>query len=141
MVVSLALPVVAWAMVPVGGVVPADAYSALVEAAEEHNLRIVGAEPAEVVPLPFWVAWHPVRTMERLQSTDAPTLLSAEDKATRYQLSGADELSFTCELQQRDGQVVWIRLDGVPETARAVKSLRSDLRMAMPWLPVSSPWQ
>ena len=46
-----------------------------------------------------------------------------------------------CELQQRAGQVVWIWLGGPASEARRIKAVRGVLREAMPWLPVSCPWQ
>lgn len=138
-VISLILPVLAWAMVPVGGVSQEEALQVLSEATAAHSLEVISLEPAPYRDLPVWVEWHPARLMEQRQQIGFTPGLGGE--ALHYRLRGPDAVELDCELHSRDGEVLWIRLDGEPEAARLIGPLRRDLRLALPWLPVSSPWK
>ena len=137
-VVSLILPVVAWAMVPMGGVDLSHARAVLSTAIADHGLEVIGIEEGPHRALPVWVDWHPVRLMQQRQPDTDLRLNTASE---RYRLRGPGTVNFDCELHQRQGEVLWIRLHGTPEAAELIGPLRTDLRRALPWLPVSSPWQ
>ena len=134
--ISLVLPVVAWAMVPVGGVDLEEGRRVLFEHVRTHGLDVVSVDTAPHRSLPVWVEWHPVRLLE-----GEPGGLSADTSAWHYRFRTAEAVEFDCELHTRDGEVLWIRLDGTEEAAGAITPLRTDLRRALPWLPVSSPWK
>jgi hypothetical protein len=138
-VVSLLLPVLAWAMVPVGRVSLTDARQVLSEASTAHSLEVVSLEAAPHRDLPVWVRWHPVRLMEQRQQIGFAPGLGGD--AMHYRLRGPGAVELDCELHSRGGEVLWIRLDGAPEAASLIGPLRRDLRLALPWLPVSSPWK
>ncbi|MDG1484634.1 MAG: hypothetical protein P8R54_33915 [Myxococcota bacterium] len=138
-VVSLLLPVLAWAMVPVGGVSLADVRQVLSETSTTHGLEVVSLETAPYRALPVWVRWHPVRLLEQRQQIGFTPGLGSD--AMHYRLRGPGAVELDCELHSRDGEVLWIRLDGAPEAASLIGPLRRDLRLALPWLPVSSPWK
>lgn len=135
---SLVLPVVVWSMVPVGAVAPEHAQQQLTTLARSHNLMIVSLDrEAPERRLPIWVAYHPMRMLES-RSVPALGLNSWTD---HYRLRASDTLEFDCEVHVRNAEVLWIRLDGEPASSTALTPLRTDLRRALPWLPVSSPWK
>ena len=135
---SLVLPVVAWTMVPVGAVSTDHAQQKLTALVREHNLMIVGLDrqPPER-RLPIWVAFHPMRLLESGPSST----LGLNNWTDHYRLRTAESIEFDCELHVRSEEVLWIRMDGEPTAAAAITPLRNDLRHALPWLPVSSPWK
>ncbi|MFT5684773.1 MAG: hypothetical protein ACI8RZ_005717 [Myxococcota bacterium] len=138
-VVSLILPVIAWAMVPVGGVSLAEARQVLTQTAATHSLEVILLEDAPHRSLPVWVEWHPVRLLEQHRADDTSAGLGTD--AQHYRFRSAESVELDCELHSRNGEVLWIRLDGEPEAATVIGPLRRDLRFALPWLPVSSPWK
>lgn len=135
---SLVLPVLTWALVPVGAVSPEYAQQQLNALVRAHSLMIVSLDrqpPERRVPI--WVAFHPMRLLED-RSTPSLGLNSWTD---HYRLRAPDTIEFDCEVHVRNAEVLWIRLDGEPATAAVLTPLRTDLRHALPWLPVSSPWK
>ena len=137
-ILSLVLPVVVWAMVPVGAVSTEHAQQQLTTLVRQHGLMIVSLDrqPPEH-RLPFWVDFHPMRV---LADRSAPSL-GLNNWTDHYRLRTAETIEFDCELHVRNAEVLWIRLDGEPASAAALTPLRTDLRHALPWLPVSSPWK
>jgi hypothetical protein len=131
--------VLAWAMVPVGGVSLEEARQVLTQTLAAHHLEIRTIQRAPYRELPVWVEWHPLRLLEQRQRVGFSPGLG--DEAQRYRLRGPEAVELDCELHSRDGVVLWIRLDGESEAAPIIGPLRRDLRLALPWLPVSSPWQ
>ncbi|MEL6343650.1 MAG: hypothetical protein AAFV53_11005 [Myxococcota bacterium] len=141
MLTLVGFPLVSWALIPEAKAPPDDAFAALKTSALEHRLLFSGVESAPMRPLPFWVRYHPLR-LWREMSGPPPTHIGTEaDGATRYVLVDAEGDQITCEMQRRDGAVVWVWLDGPEEKARQIKAIRGQLRAAMPWVPVSCPWQ
>ena len=131
-----------WASLPEAAADPAAAAAAIRAAAQQHDLIVSVVEVAPWQRAPIWVEWHPRRLLRAAQSRSPQPLLDRAQAAHRYTLldpeTGAE---ISCELQQRTGHIVWIWLDGPEPEAQRIKSIRSDLREAMPWLPVSCPWQ
>jgi len=128
-----------WAALPEGRAVPRDAYAALATAASAHGLSISGVEPAQWRPVPVWVAYHPQRLLRRLRGRRAGP---DDEEAVRYTLVDAEtRAEVTCEMQRREGAVVWIWLDGPLPEAPRIKAVRADVRAALPWVPVGAPWQ
>lgn len=131
-----------WAMLPEASADPRAAFGALRNAADAHGFVISGVEPAPHRAVPGGVAFHPRRLLRRLQAGRDHRLASPGEGASRYTLTDADSgIEISCEMQQREGAVVWVWLDGPAEEARRIKDVRGLLRAAMPWVPVSCPWQ
>lgn len=142
-VLCMALVVIGgWAMLPEASADPRAAFAALREAAEAHRLIITGVEPAPRRRLPASVAWHPRRLLRSLQVRQPSQLAPPGEGASRYTLSDTDDgVEIVCEMQQREGAVVWVWLEGPLAEARRVKAIRAALRSALPWVPVSCPWK
>lgn len=131
-----------WACLPEAAADPAAAAAAIRAAARQHQLMVAGVEVAPWQRAPIWVEWHPRRLLRAQQTRSQRLLLDREQAAQRYILRDPETAAeINCELQQRSGQIVWIWLDGPESEARRIKAVRGELREAMPWLPVSCPWQ
>jgi hypothetical protein len=131
-----------WALLPEARADPKAAFAALRAAAASHDLVIRSVEPVPLRPLPLAVAAHPRRLLRRIGAGRQRLLRDPGEDASRYGLAAIGaEVIITCEMQRREGAVVWVRLEGPDAESARIQSIRGALRMAMPWVPVSSPWQ
>lgn len=142
LVTLLGAPLSLWALIPEAMAPPQQAFTALKTAAAEQDFLIAAVEPAAMRPPPIWVRYHPRRMWRSFRNPPPTAALTSEaEGATRYLLTHPDGVEITCEMQRREGAVVWVWLDGPSDRAAQIKTLRGQLRAAMPWVPVSCPWQ